>query len=222
MVKSGPDQSFQCRAFGTGQVFATLIGFSLLAGSCTSFRSSNQVAPSGVVVVNAPSQGEVRRILVTEGSPVTAGMPILDIVMAQPGAPPQVTQDPQAQARNQYRAAEGEIATAQLEVQRTAIEVQRVTALVANGGAPQSQLDAAQAQYQRAQEQLQQAKQAVQGAQSGLVYQEGKSAPGSAAPNPQMIIQVRAPSDGVLSVLNAKPGQHVTIGQPLATIRTNR
>jgi len=149
-------------------------------------------------------------------------MPILDIVMAQPGTPPQVTQDPQAQARNQYRAAEGEIATAQLEVQRTAIEVQRVTGLVANGGAPQSQLDAAQAQFQRAQEQLQQAKQAAQGAQSGLVYQEGKSAPELAAPNPQMIIQVRAPSDGVLSVLNAKPGQHVTIGQPLATIRTNR
>src|SRR4029077_7760280 len=117
MVKSGPGRSFQCRAVGAGQVFATSICFSLLAGSCSSFRSSNQEAPSGVVVVNSPGQGEVRRILVTEGSPITAGMPFLAIVMAQPGTPPQVTQDPQAQARNQYRAAEGEIATAQLEVQ---------------------------------------------------------------------------------------------------------
>jgi multidrug resistance efflux pump len=146
----------------------------------------------------------------------------LDIVITIPGVLSPVTQDPQGQARNQYRVAEGETAGAQLEVQRTAIEVQRVTPLVASGGAPQSQLDAAQAQYQRAQERLQQAKQAAEGAQSGLLYQEGKSAPGLAAPTPQQIIQVRATSDGVLSVLNVKPGQHVDSGQPLATIRTNK
>jgi multidrug resistance efflux pump len=130
----------------------------------------------------------------------------------------QPKEDPVAQARNTYRAAEGSIASAQADVQRAAVEVQRVTPLVAGGSAPQSQLDAARAQYQRAQERLDKLKTAGQEAQSGLVYQEGRAGQAPSIVPAGEIVTARATSDGTIRVLNANVGQQVTSGQPLATM----
>jgi multidrug efflux pump subunit AcrA (membrane-fusion protein) len=194
---------------------ATLI-LALAFSACGKSGSGNTA--SGLVVINAPATGKITRLLVSEGSVVKAGTPILEISMEQPSATAQPKEDPVAQARNTYRAAEGSIASAQADVQRAAVEVQRVTPLVAGGSAPQSQLDAARAQYQRAQERLDKLKSAAQEAQSGLVYQEGRAGQAPTVVPAGEIVTARATSDGIIRVLNASVGQQVTSGQPLATM----
>jgi multidrug efflux pump subunit AcrA (membrane-fusion protein) len=190
----------------------------LLTGGCGAFKKKDSANASGIIVINSPASGEVRRILVSEGSAVSAGTPIIEIAVQEESQTPQPEEDAGIRARNSYRAAQSQVTSAQADAERAAVEVQRVRGLVSGGNAPQSQLDAAQAEYQRAQVRLQAAQSSVQSAQTGIVIQEGKTDSPNPAVVPEKIVRATSTSAGILRVLNAKPGQHVSVGQPIATV----
>jgi multidrug resistance efflux pump len=195
----------------------------LLSAGCGSHRSDAQ-SGAGVIVVNAPATGEVRRVLVSEGASVSAGTPIVEVVVRDESAVAQTqpTEDPQARAARGVAAAQNEIEAARAEVVRTQVEVQRLTPLVAAGQASQGELDGANALYNRAQQRLQHAQESAQGAQSGLIAarQPGLSSAAQNIPS-ERVVMATATSAGTVSVINARVGQRVTVGQPLATLRAD-
>lgn len=185
----------------------------------------------GVVVVNAPAAGVVRRVLVNEGAAVGEGDAVVEIVVRtepqQQGGPAQPTPDPISRAAQAIQSSEAEIEAARSEVVRAEVEVQRLSPMVAAGQAPQGQLDAARADYERAQQRLQRAQSAAQSAQGGLVAARQQalnpSSRPAATPAPaEQVAVARASSAGTVSVVSVKPGDRVTAGQPLATLRAGR
>lgn len=182
----------------------------------------------GVIIVNAPAAGEVRRVLVREGMTVNEGAPIVEIaVRTQTQSAPQQpqTEDPQARAARTSQAAQAEVEAARADVVRKEVEVQRLTPLVASGDAPQAQLDGARAEFERAQRRLQQAQSSAQNAQSGIATARGQSQTNGSAPVQtftEQIVTARASSAGTLSAINARVGQRVAAGQPLATLRAEQ
>ncbi len=203
-----------------------VVALSALA-SCQS-RSAQDDA-GGIVIVNAPVAGEVRRVLVREGAQVGAGETIVEIAVRNEGAsaPPAQTEDSQARAVKSVTAAQVEIEAARAEVVRTQVEVQRLTPGVAAGEVPQGELDGARANYERAnyeraQQRFQRAQDAAQGAQSGLVAARQPSfnpATKPAATPAEQIIAARASSAGTVRVINARVGDRVTAGQPLEAVQ---
>jgi multidrug resistance efflux pump len=180
----------------------------------------------GVVVVNAPVAGEVRRVLVSEGAAVGAGDPVVEIVVSsgpQQGAPSSPTPDPVARAAQAIQSSEAEIEAARSEVVRAEVEVQRIAPLVSAGQATQGQLDGARADYDRAQQRLQRAQSAAQGAQGGLVAARQQALnparPAASSTPAEQVVAARASSAGTVSVVSVKQGDRVTAGQPLATLR---
>ncbi|HEY0099399.1 MAG TPA: hypothetical protein VGB76_10665 [Pyrinomonadaceae bacterium] len=206
-----------------GLALAMFVVLATCAG-CQSSRSTNEAA-RGIVIVNAPAAGEVRRVLVREGMVVGAGTPVVEITVrteAQNNAPQQQAEDPVARAGRNIGVAQANIETARAEAVRAEVEVQRLTPLVASGDAPQAQLDGARADYERAQRRLQEAQNAAQDAQSGLVAarQPPRNPATANPPAPtEKIIVAEATSAGTVSVVNARVGDRVTAGQPLATLR---
>jgi membrane fusion protein, multidrug efflux system len=187
-------------------------------------RSDNQVA-QGVIIVNAPATGEIRRVLVREGMSVNKDAPLIEIAVRTeaPNAAPVPTDDPQARAARNIQASNAEVEAARAEVVRTEVEVQRLTPLVATGQATQAELDGARAQYERAQQRFQKAQESQRGAQSGLVtarQQSQNSSQAGGAPTEQ-IVTARATSAGTVTVINAQVGQRVAAGQALATMRAD-
>ena len=184
-------------------------------------ESAGPTAP--VIVVNAPAAGVVRRVLVSEGAQVSAGTPIVEIAVQQTGgpAPGPTGASAETQAVNQVRASQAEIDSARAEVIRHQAEIQRLTPLVAAGQASQAELDGARALYDRAQQRLQQAQDAARQAQTGLLAaREPSRQPAPAVPREE-IVAARATSAGTVAVINARVGDRVTSGQPLATLRGN-
>lgn len=184
-------------------------------------------ATRGIIIVNAPAAGEVRRVLVREGMVVNAGTPIVEIAVrieSPRGAPQVQGEDPQAHAQRNIRASQSEIEAARAEAVRTEVEVQRLTPLAASGDVPQAQLDGARAEYERAQQRLQQAQTAAQEAQAGLVAarQPQISRPPATALSSEQIVTAQASSAGTVSVVNARVGERVSAGQPLATLRADQ
>lgn len=183
-----------------------------------------------MVVVSAPAAGVVRRVLANEGAAVGEGDALVEIVVRsepQQGGPAQPTPDPVSRAAQAIQSSEAEIEAARAEVVRAEVEVQRLSPMVAAGQAPQGQLDAARADYERAQQRLQRAQSAAQRAQGGLVVarQQGlnpQQRPAAAATPAEQVAVARATSAGTLSVVSVKPGDRVTAGQPLATLRAGR
>jgi multidrug resistance efflux pump len=192
--------------------------FAVSFAGCGRLNGPDANRPSGIVVVNAPVAGQVRRVLVNEGSAVTPDTPILEISIQPAQVAGQSTPDAATRARNSYRAAEGGIAEARSEAERAAVEVQRVSSLVSSGSAPQSQLDAARAQYQAAQQKLQNAEAAARGAEARIAAPQTSSNVSSTPAVEEQIVTVRAGTTGTVGALNATPGQQVTLGQPLATV----
>jgi multidrug resistance efflux pump len=180
-------------------------------------------ARRGVVIVNAPVAGEVRRVLVREGMVVGEGTPVVEIaVRAEAQSAPQAkAEDPVARAGKNIGAAQAGIETARAEAVRAEVEVQRLTPLVASGNAPQAQLDGARAEYERAQRRLQEAQGAAQNAQSGLVAarRQPQNTTATTAAPAERIVAAEATSAGTVSVVSARVGDRVTAGQPLATLR---
>ncbi|MGH9943483.1 MAG: hypothetical protein ACRD9R_14155 [Pyrinomonadaceae bacterium] len=200
-----------------------------LSSACQSKGEGDQSsAARGVIVVNAPAAGEVRRVLVSEGMTINEGAPVVEIAVrteAQGAVAQATAEDPRVRAGRIVTAAQGEIEAARSEVVRTEVEVQRLTPLVASGGATQGQLDGARAEYERAQQRLQRGQTAAQEAQSGLVAarQPARNPPpaGGALPA-ERIVTATAPSAGTVSAVSARAGQRVTAGQPLATLRADQ
>jgi multidrug resistance efflux pump len=192
------------------------------AAGCRSRATSDS---AGVIVVNAPASGEVRRVLVSEGARVPEGAAIVEIAVRDesPVAQSQPTDDPQARAARSITTAQSEIEAARAEVVRTQVEVQRLTPLVSAGQASQGELDGANALYYRAQQRLQRAQESAQGAQSGLIAarQQGSTSATQAVPA-ERIVAARATSAGTVSVISARVGDRVTMGQPLATLRADQ
>ena len=205
----------------------TVALFALIASAaCQSSGGGDSAEAHGIIIVNAPAAGEVRRVLVREGMVVGEGTPIVEIAVPveAPKAPPAPAEDPQARAGRNIEEAQAQIETARAEVVRTEVEMQRLAPLVASGEAPQGQLDGARAEYERAQQRFQRAMSAAQDAQAGLVaarQQPRKSTPAAAAPSEQ-IVTARASSAGTVRAINAQVGERVTAGQPLATLRADQ
>jgi multidrug efflux pump subunit AcrA (membrane-fusion protein) len=187
-----------------------------LFAACNSAKNEN--GASNLIVVKATTAGTVERVLVNEGTDVNAGATILEI--AVPTGPSTTNQN---QARTRAQSAVGQtqrdVAAAETEVNRAAVEVQRVEPLVATGAAPSAQLDAARAQYQQAQERLQRVRESAQQAQARAITEQGSEASPAIAPA-ETVVAVSAPAAGNLRVVSVRAGQHVTAGQPIATIST--
>ncbi|HEY0375835.1 MAG TPA: hypothetical protein VGC87_02665 [Pyrinomonadaceae bacterium] len=203
---------------------AALFAVSPACGSGSS--SGDESAARGIVVVNAPAAGEVRRVIAREGTSVTEGAPIVEIAVLTEGPRPTPSPGESAEARaaGSFRAADAEIEAARAEVVRHDAEVRRLTPLVASGEAPQAQLDAERSLYERAQQRLQQAQDAKQRAEGDLRVsrQPGQNQTGTAAPPPrEQLVTAVASSAGTVSVVNVRVGERVKAGQPLATLRAN-
>ncbi|MDQ1558756.1 MAG: hypothetical protein QOD32_1816 [Pyrinomonadaceae bacterium] len=211
----------RARKFGVALHACALVALAVLASACAGGKDD---AGRGLIIVNAPVAGEVRRVLVREGMVVNAGTPLVEIVVrTEARGVPQATktEDPLARAGRNIDAAQARIEAARAETVRAEVEVQRLTPLVAAGDAQQAQLDGARAEYERAQRRLQEAQGAAQDAQSGLVAarrQPQTNAPAPVAPAEQ-IVAAEATSAGTVSVVSARVGDRVTAGQPLATLR---
>lgn len=204
--------------------FYLAVNFLVALLACQACSRGGDSAP-GIIVVNAPAAGEIRRVLAHEGMEVVEGQPIAEIAVNSPAqsAPTTGAVERRARAGVSVQAAQAEIETARTEVVRHEVEVQRLTPLVSSGQASQGDLDGERALYERAQQRLQRAKTAAEQAQSGLVAAQQQSDNLSlATPSPaEQIVAARASAAGTVSALNTRVGERVVAGQPLATIRAH-
>jgi HlyD family secretion protein len=187
--------------------------------------SESSSAARGVIIVNAPAAGEVRRILVREGMSVNKDAPIVEIAVPQEvqNIPQTEAEDPRARAARNIQASKAALEAARAEVVRTEVEVQRLTPLVASGEATQAELDGARALYDRAQQRFQKAQESARDAQSGLVtaQQQPRSSSNTTTTATEQIVIARTSAAGTVSVINAQVGEQVSAGQPLATLRAD-
>lgn len=210
----------RARKFRVALYGGALVVFAATLAACGGGGSDEA---RGVIIVNAPVAGEVRRVLVREGMVVNEGTPIVEIAVRTEAqsAPQPSAEDPVARAARNIGTAQAGIEAARAEAVRAEVEVQRLTPLVASGDASQAQLDGARAVYERAQRRLQEAQSAAQDAQSGLVAARRQPQNTAAAPvaPAEQIVAAEATSAGTVSVVSARVGDRVTAGQPLATLR---
>jgi multidrug resistance efflux pump len=207
--------------------FVVISLLTVVAGAaCSSSKTPDANQQYGIIVVNAPAAGEVRRILVSEGAQVSAGAPIVEIALQEQAQATMPTPGESAESRavSSVKSSEAEIEAARTEVVKHEAEVERLTPLVASGEASAAQLDGERALYERAQQRLQKAKDAEQQSQVELrvARQPGaqQSATGQSAPREQIVV-ARATSAGTVAVISARVGARVTSGQPLATLRAD-
>ena len=200
-----------------------------LAGAGCRSSSVDEKESSGIVVVSAPAAGEVRRVLVSEGVKVAEGAGIVEIAQAAPApapAPAPQGESPQQRAARTYQSANAETDAARAEVVRHEAEVQRLTPLVASGQASQGELDGERALYERAQQRLQSAQTAARDAQTGLVVAQqpgaNRQTNAQAPPPREQLVTATATSAGVVTVISVRPGERVTQGQPVATLRSDK
>jgi multidrug efflux pump subunit AcrA (membrane-fusion protein) len=207
--------------------FPLLVALVVAASACQSADNNSGTQSRGIIVVNAPAAGVVRRVLVREGVAVSEGAPIVEIAVLDetPTTTPTPGESAASRAGRNFKAADAEIEAARAEAVRHDAEVQRLTPLVASGEAPQSQLDGERALYERAQQRVQQAQDAKQRAENELraARSPGQNQESASAITPprERIIPAIASSAGTVSVINARVGDRVTAGQPLATLRAN-
>jgi multidrug resistance efflux pump len=201
---------------------SVLLSALVAAPSCGSREGDVE---GGVVVVNAPAAGEVRRVLVKEGERLKKGDAVVEIAVRAEGiaAPTQRGEDPVSAAGRNIASAQAEVEAARAEVVRTEVEVSRLTPLVASGQASQGELDGARANYERAQQRLGRAQTAAQGAQAGLVAARQPNRTNTPTPTPsEQSVYAVASSDGTVSAVSARVGARVNAGQPLATLRADQ
>lgn len=217
-----------CRLLKSLALHGLALPFLIAAASCTSSQPNSGNESYGVIVVNAPAAGVVRRVLVSEGAQVNADTPIVEITV-QEETPAAAAASPgesaEAQAVRRVRASGAEIDAARAEVVRHEAEVLRLTPLVASGEASQAQLDGERALYEQAQQRLQKAQEAEKQAQTGLLAarQPGAAQTNAAGQPPalrEQTVVAKTSSAGTVSVISVRPGERVTSGQPLATLRS--
>src|SRR5918912_1416461 len=174
--------------------------------NCSSKTSDN--TQYGIVVVNAPAAGQVRRVLVSEGAQVAEGAPVVEIaVRAEAQTAPSPGESAESRAASSIKSSQAEIEAARAEVVKHDAEVQRLTPLVASGEASQAQLEGERALYERAQQRLQKAKDAEQQAEAQLRVARQPGAQGGpqqpTAPTEQIVV-ARATSAGTVAVISAR------------------
>jgi multidrug resistance efflux pump len=209
-------------------VFKLVAALALLlatAGAACRSSGADDNDSSGIVVVSAPAAGVVKRVLVSEGVKVARGAGIIEIALPAPAsAPAPQGESPQARAARTYQSANAEIDAARAEVVKHEAEVQRLTPLVASGQASQGELDGERALYERAQQRLQRAQSAARDAQTGLVVAQQPGASrqtNTQAPPREQLVTANASSGGLVTVISVRPGDRVTQGQPVATLRSD-
>src|SRR5947207_796923 len=111
----------------------------LVVCASASCRSGAGNESSGIIVVNAPAAGVVKRVLVSEGVMVQEGAGVVEIAVATQAQAAQAgpSQDPVARAAQNVGAAQSGIESARAEVVRAEVEVHRLEPLVASGQASQ-------------------------------------------------------------------------------------
>jgi multidrug efflux pump subunit AcrA (membrane-fusion protein) len=203
----------------------SLILFAVIAGCQSACQSTKPNHSGGIAVVNSPVTGRVKRIVVAEGVHVETGTPIIEIVVQ---AGPSLTATPagggaEAKAIGSYQSADAEIAAARAEAVRHEAEVARLTPLVNSGEASQGELDGERALYEQAQRRLTQAQEAKRNAEGALLAarQPNQSQPSSVPSPGEQVVSAVAGSPGRVAVINARIGDLVKIGEPLATIRAD-
>ncbi|HEX8891406.1 MAG TPA: hypothetical protein VF779_19815 [Pyrinomonadaceae bacterium] len=222
--RRAPSSSLRQRAVAIIALAFVMIG---AVGCSKSSSDTTTIDSRGIIVVNAPATGEVRRILVSEGISVSAGTPILEIAVQTetPMATPSPGESAEARAARTLKSADAEIDAARAEAVRHDAEVQRLTPLVASGEASAAQLEGERALFEQAERRLQQAQEAKRNAEGGLLAaRQPEQNQGSAtAPAPrEKIVAATASSAGTVSVINARVGERVKEGQPLATLRADQ
>lgn len=206
---------------------AVALVLTLAGAGCRSSGGDGGENSSGIVVVNAPAAGVVKRILVPEGVKVAQGAGVVEIALPAPESEPAPQgESPQARAARTYQSANAEIDSARAEVVKHEAEVQRLTPLVAAGQASQGELDGERALYERAQQRLQRAQTAARDAQTGLVVAQQPGAARQTTTQPptprEQLVTANATSAGVVAVISVRPGDRVTQGQPVATLRAEQ
>lgn len=212
-------------------LYALALAALATSSACQSSGNSSSGDARGVIIVNAPAAGEVRRVLAREGMTVDEGTPIVEIAVQTETAGPTPSPGENAETRavRSFRAADAEIEAARAEAVRHEAEVQRLTPLVASGEASAAQLEGERALYERAQQRLQQAQDSKRRAESGLLaarqpgQNQGSATTTTTAPAPrEQIVTAVATSAGTVSAIAARVGEKVKSGQPLATIRASQ
>jgi multidrug resistance efflux pump len=197
-----------------------------LAGAACRSSGTDDNDSSGIVVVSAPAAGVVKRVLVSEGVKVASGAGIVEIALPAPAPAPEAPgESPRARAARTYQSANAEIDAARAEVVRHEAEIQRLSPLVASGQASQGELDGERALYEHAQQRLQRAQTAARDAQTGLVVAQepGAALQTNASPPPrEQLVTANTTSRGVVTVISVRPGDRVTQGQPVATLRAEK
>ncbi|MBC7798116.1 MAG: hypothetical protein H7Z37_14690 [Pyrinomonadaceae bacterium] len=207
-------------------VYSSALLLIALTGSCKSrlgsFINSNSGDNYGVIVVNSPASGVVRRVIGRAGMSVEINAPIVEIEVQddKPISTNVNSQTPSSRAATNYEANKAEIEKARADTVRAEVEVQRLTPLVASGAATQPQLDAARADFARAKSRLEAATLASQTAQTGLRSSQN---PQTAAPiQTGKTVFAQTSIAGTIAAINAREGEKVALGQPLATIKTSK
>jgi multidrug resistance efflux pump len=168
---------------------------------------------SASIVVNAPSNGVIRRVVVNADAVVDKDAALIEIAV-QPAhtgqANPANTKASQAAAAS----AQTDLASAEGEANRIALDVRRIEPLVKRGLASQAELDKARSQSLDAQERLRLAREKANHAEAD----RNKAASTGAS---EEIVVVRAPAAGTVQSVSVLAGQVVVIGQPVATLVSN-
>jgi multidrug efflux pump subunit AcrA (membrane-fusion protein) len=187
--------------------------------SFSACRSETNGTTEGLIVVNAPITGQVRRVLVSEETNVPEKATLIEIAVVSNIPDSSANENRTSMPRTPDVQAQSRIA--EEELQRASIELQRIEPLVAANNAPQSHLDAARAQYQQAQEKLDRLRRQPFTIPPTLNAPQGNVSTGSGAPK-ETIVAVPAPIAGNVRVINVRSGQFVKAGQAVATISTKQ
>ncbi len=204
-------------------VLSSLLLPLLIAAGCQSSSQNNDAG--SIIVVNAPAAGQVRRVLVAEGVHVDRGTPLVEILVqseAVTAASP-ARAEAETRAIANYQTLDKEIESARADVVHTEVEVARLTPLVNSGEAPQGQLDGARALYEQAQRRFALLQEAKRKAEAALLAarQPNQSQETNTPPPREQIVSAVASSPGKVTVISARVGDRVKVGQPLATLRAD-
>ena len=192
----------------------------IFGAACQSKKTSD--APENLVVVKSPADGIISKVLVSEGAAVGKDAGIVEIETNGETQTAPIDEKNNKSGGVNLEAIETEITNAENEVERTSVEVERVKSLVATNSVPPAQLDAARADFQRAQELFQNLREKKKNQETALLIERSRSETvTSENMTGNKIVVVRVSEAGILKVLNARVGQKVKTGQPLATVSKN-
>lgn len=200
----------------------TLIVASLVGATSACHRPDEGSGPDNLIVINAPVAGQVRRVLVREGTQVGEGTAIIEIaVRTSAGWPQDSSGERQKQSRAAVETSLKEVVEAEADAQRALVDVQRAEQSLASGFGSQPEVDAARARHQQAQQRLDAIREKAQTARDNLTFQRGRASSNSAAPREE-IVTVRVTAPGKVRAISSRVGQQVEQGQPLATLSTEK